>query len=259
MLMMTGEEAKRGRGQEGFSTLMVALGFQKLLGVLEGKPICDSSRSVLFVQWTRGSSGRKPKQLELRSSAGELSLEAQIVSFISSSFFSLKRIRKKERKERVVTRGFQDWSGHWGGNSLSKNSLTRLRVEWDGLDLFAMTSSTLIRWSFKGVRGRVTQYAAPVAEMSKSRERKRERPTTLRSGWVVSRFWWGFALRWVGVGYMVALGGLWGCSQWWLGVLVELTEGIEGILLIGIHKRERRSFCRCLQPLCYVPLSVKAP
>jgi hypothetical protein len=96
----------------------------------------------------------------------------------------------------------------------------------------------------------VTQYAAPVAERSKSRERKRERPTTLGSGWVVSRFWWGFALRWVGVGYMVALGGLWGCSQWWLGVLVELTEGIEGILLIGIHKRERRSFCRCLQPLC---------
>ena len=49
---------------------------------------------------------------------------------------------------------------------------------------------------------------------------------------------------------MVALDGLWGCSQWWLGVLVELTEGIEGILLIGIHKRERCSFCQCLQPLC---------
>ena len=54
------------------------LGFQKLLGVLDGKPIWDSSRSVLFVQRTRGSTQRKPKQLGLRSSAGELGLEAQI-------------------------------------------------------------------------------------------------------------------------------------------------------------------------------------
>uniref|UniRef100_A0A2N9FY18 Uncharacterized protein n=1 Tax=Fagus sylvatica TaxID=28930 RepID=A0A2N9FY18_FAGSY len=82
-----------------------------------------------------------------------------------------------------------------------------------------MTSSTLIRWSFKGVRGRVTQYAAPVAERSKSRERKRERPTTLGPVGV------GCESILVGVCFAVGWGGLHGGSRWFVGLLAVVVRG----------------------------------
>lgn len=111
-----------------------------------------------------------------------------------------------------VSRGFQDWSGHWGGNS------SRLRVEWDGLDL---SPWPLQPWSggpskeweeeWHNTRRRWLRGARA--------EREGERPTTLGPVGV------GCESILVGVCFAVGWGGLNGGSRWFVGLLAVVVRG----------------------------------